>query len=108
MITLSHILGLLGQIAIAFTLVVLAQLSQRLGHFAHARPYYIGHYIAAACIALGVVVRFYFITRETESLRALSNTSLYILGVDGLPAIGVTIGLVVTWYYWSWLLAERD
>jgi hypothetical protein len=108
MIIFSHILGLLGQIAIGFALVVLARLSQRLGHFAHARPYYMGHYIAAVCIWSGALARFYFITRETESLRALSNTSLYILGVEGLPAIGVTIGLVVTWYYWSWLLAERD
>lgn len=108
MMIVSHILGLVGQFAIGLALVVLAHLSQRLGHITHARPYFICHYIAAGLIWAGLLVRLYFIMQGTESLRASSSSVLYILVTDGLPAIGVTLGLVVTWFYWSWLLAERD
>ena len=103
-----HIFGLLGQLAVAVALIVLARLSQRLGHVTHARPYFIGHYVAASFIMLNLLIRLYFITQGTELLRAASPTVLYTLVIDGLPAVGVTLGLVVTWYYWSWLLAERD
>ena len=108
MITISHILGLLGQFAIGLSLIVLAHLSYRLGHVTHARSYFIGHYVATGLIWLGLAVRFYFITQGTGSLRAPEMQVLYTLITDGLPALGVTLGLVVTWYYWSWLLAERD
>jgi hypothetical protein len=104
----SHIPGLLGYFAVIVALIVLARLSQRLGHVTHARPYFIGHYVAAGLISLSLLIRLYFITQGTESLRASSPTVLYTLITDGLPAVGVTLGLVVTWYYWSWLLAERD
>jgi hypothetical protein len=105
---ISHIPGLLGYFSVIVALIVLARLSQRLGHVTHARPYFIGHYVAAGLISLGLLIRLYFITQGTESLRASSPTVLYTLITDGLPAVGVTLGLVVTWYYWSWLLAERD
>lgn len=108
MIIISHILGLLGQFAIGLALIVLGHLSYRLGHVTHARSYFFGHYVATGLIWLGLVIRFYFITRGTESLDAPSKQVLYTLTTDGLPALGVTLGLVVTWYYWSWLLAERD
>jgi hypothetical protein len=104
----NYIPGLVGLFSIIVALIVLARLSQRLGHVTHARPYFVGHYIAASLIALGLLIRLYFITQGTDSLRASSATVLYTLIIDGLPAVGMTLGLVVTWYYWSWLLAERD
>ncbi|MDQ7024710.1 MAG: hypothetical protein Q9P01_09080 [Anaerolineae bacterium] len=108
MMLVSHILGLLGQFAIGLALLVLASLSQKLGQITHVRPYFICHYIAAGLIWAGLLVRLYLIMQGTEALRTSSRTVLYTLITDGLPAIGVTLGLVVTWFYWSWLLAERD
>ena len=106
--TLSHILGMLGYIAVCIALIVLAHLSQRLGHVTHARPYYMGHYLAAGLIGLGVAIRLFFIIQGADALLDPSIEVLYTVLTDGLPAVGVTVGLVVTWYYWSWLLAERD
>jgi hypothetical protein len=105
---ISHILGLLGYFATGIALIVLARLSQRLGHVTHARPYFIGNYIAAGLVWMGLLTRLYYIVKGSEFLDAASLDMLYILLSDGLPAIGVTLGLVVTWFYWSWLLAERD
>jgi len=104
----GHIIGLLGQFAIGVALIVLARLSKRLGKVTHARRYYIGNYIAAFLIVLGGVLRLYFITQGVDALRAPNQNMLYTLFSDGLSAIGITLGLIVTWYYWSWLLAERD
>lgn len=106
--TLLHSAGLVGLVAIGVALVVLGRLSQRLGRVTHARPYYVGLYLAAACVWGGAIVRLYFITRIQPALDAPESQFLYTLLGDGLPAIGLTLGLLVTWYYWSWLLAERD
>lgn len=108
MIAGADIAGLLGQVAIGVALIVLGRLSQRLGKVTHARPYFLGNYIAALLIWLGTLSRFDFITRGQSYLAASDDNLVYILLIDGLPAIGVTLGLMVTWYYWSWLLAERD
>jgi hypothetical protein len=37
------------------------------------------------------------------------SSSWFLLLAYYLPVtIGVTIGLVITWRYWSWLVAERN
>lgn len=108
MIALAHATGLLGFVAIGVALIVLGRLSQRLGDVTHARPYYIGNYVATSLVWAGALSRFYFITRGQSILDASDGNLVYILLIDGLPALGITVGLMVTWYYWSWLLAERD
>ena len=108
MIAGADIAGLLGHVAIGIALIVLGRLSQRLGKVTHARSYFLGNYIAAGLIWLGTASRFYFITRGQSNLAASDDNLVYILLIDGLPAVGITLGLMVTWYYWSWLLAERD
>lgn len=104
----AHIAGLLGYFAMAIALIVLGRLSQRLGEVTHARPYYRGHYLTAILICAGMLARLYFITRGQGSIQAANQNLVYTLLCDGLPALGITIGLIVTWHYWSWLLAERD
>ena len=108
MIAGADLAGLSGFISIGIALVVLGRLSQRLGKVTHARPYYLGNYIAALLIWIGSFSRFYFITGGQSILDASNDNLVYILLMDGLPASGITLGLLVTWYYWSWLLAERD
>ena len=103
-----HIIGLLSYFAIGCAMVVLARLSQRLGSVTHARPYYIGLYVAAVMIWAAMLVRLLFITSPDISLGAANQNLVYTLLSDGLPALSVTLALVITWYYWSWLLAERD
>lgn len=106
--TIVHMIGLLGFVAIGIALIVVAHLSRRLGKVTLARPYYYLNYLAACLIWVGVAVRFFFITRGQAYLEALNSNLGYILLSDGLPALGITLGLIVTWYYWSWLVAERD
>jgi hypothetical protein len=108
MIAGAHIVGLLGYFAMGMALLVLAELSKRLGKVTHARSYYWAYYLSVALIWASVLVRLFFITRGQSFIQATNIKLVYTLVSDGLPAIGITIGLIVTWHYWSWLLAERD
>ena len=108
MIVLSDILGLFGYFSISIAMVVLARLSQRLGSVMHVRAYYLGLYMSAVLIWLGIISRIVFLTSSLATFQNLNQNTIYVLLCDGLPALAITIALIVVWYYWSWLLAERD
>ncbi|MBK9745953.1 MAG: hypothetical protein IPO91_04165 [Chloroflexi bacterium] len=94
----------IGQLGIVFALIVLAQLSKQLGMMTHAKPYYRGFYVAAALLLVSSAVRLLndFLLRQDTSQIG------WVILYDGLPAIAISLGVVVAWRYWSWLLAERD
>lgn len=94
----------IGQLGIVFALVVVSQLSKRLGKMTHAKPYYRGFYAAAALLTLSAAARF---VNETF-LHHDPRQPLWILINDAVPAFALTLGVGVAWRYWSWLLAERD
>lgn len=96
-----HLIGLLG---IVFALIVVAQLSKRLGYATRAKPYYRGFYVAAALLVVSIIGQ---LVNELL-LRADPHEPGWILVYDGIPALALTLGVVVAWRYWSWLLAERD
>lgn len=104
--TIVSALALLLWIGVIVTLVVLARLSQRLGAVTHARPYYRWYYGAAVLVGVGQVV--HILTLQPPLAASPNLTILGMIMHDGFQALGLTIGLIVTWYYWSWLLAERD
>lgn len=108
MMPLVDIAGLIGFTAVAMALFVLARLSRRLGLVTHAQPHYRGLYLAALLVMGGVSARLGYLTNFIGSGGDLTHNLVYIVLCDGLPALGVTLGVLVTWYYWSWLLAERD
>lgn len=95
-------------LALAIALIQLGRLSQRMGTITHARPVYRAFYVAAALLIIAAL------TRSALDLELLAQTpkivqnSIHVLLVDGLAALGITIALPTAWYYWSWLLAERD
>lgn len=103
-----EILGLLGQVSIGITMIILARLSQKLGHVTHARQHHIWLYVAAVLTWLGVIVQIVLLVQGIDGRLQLQQDVVWVLLIRGLPALGVTIALVVVWHYWSWLLAERD
>lgn len=106
--TYLSLLGLLAPISIGALLFVLARLSHRLGAVTRARPYYRILYAAAFLVWLAALARLLLIL-DGAGLAANAYRNLaYTLLVDGIPALSLTLGAAVAWYYWSWLLAERD
>jgi hypothetical protein len=89
-------------------LLIFGHLSRQLGEVTQARRYYRWNYAAAALVWCGMLMRFSYMVQGNDALLASNQNVLYTLVSNGFPALGATIGLVVTWHYWSWLLAERD
>lgn len=104
---MTALVGLLGPLGIVVMLVVLALLSRRMGRVTRVAPYYAGFLVSAALVAAGLVGRALDLARSAAPDPALADTGA-LLVYTGLPALGVTVGVITAWRYWSWLLAERS
>lgn len=98
-------LALLGPLSVAITLVILGLICRRFGQATGARPYYVGLFVGAALVGVGLLAR--VATLMTGTMRIPPDTLGTVLR-DGLPALGLTLSLAVAWRYWSWLLADRE
>jgi hypothetical protein len=102
-----ELLGLLGPFSIGVMLIVVGALSRRLGRVTQAGPYYVGFFAAAGFVAVGITARLIHLSGGVLGIN-LEENLLWLLIYDVSLAAGVTLGLVIAWRYWSWLLAERD
>jgi hypothetical protein len=93
---------------LGFAMVMLARISRRMGQYTHARRYYRLLYIAACLCWLGTLFHTLLAFNGLAQFSEIVQNSVYVLLADGMPALGLVIALGVAWYYWSWLLAERD
>lgn len=108
MIVLVELFSMIGWLAVSVALWVVARLSYRLGTVTRARPYYRLLYVAAILVGLGsLMIAFARIEWSSEVSYFSFPEAVFNLGELCL-ALGLSLGLAVTWYYWSWLLAERD
>lgn len=71
------------------------------------RYYYVGLvFLAISLITHFVVV---YVLLALEKTPGWVNSSLFLLLAYHLPlAIGLSLGLVITWRYWSWLVTEQN
>lgn len=103
--------GSLGLLAVVYTLFILAGLSHRIGEVRKMPPLFRGFYLGAAGIGLaffGRLLRVSALLAPPEKLTFLNDELFYLL-IYHLPlAVGLTVSLVVTWRYWSWLLGEQS
>lgn len=95
-------MAIIGMSSIALALVLLGLLSQRLGRVTRSGSYYVGLFVAATLVGIGAVMRIVALWRD------LDDNMLWTLLFNGAPATGVTLGVIICWRYWSWLLAERS
>ncbi|MEL6150629.1 MAG: hypothetical protein AAGK74_01815 [Chloroflexota bacterium] len=101
---MSAWVGWIGPAAIALALLWLALLSRRLGRVTHSAPYYVGLFVAAGCVAISPIAQVVNLILKTNVERSIGWALVY----NGLPAVGLTLGISFAWRYWSWLFAERD
>jgi hypothetical protein len=94
----------IGLVGISVLLAVMGLLSHRLGRVTRAKPYYLVFFVGALLVAIGAGVRIW----QPEPTVNLTTETLWVLLYHGMPALGLTLGVVAAWRYWSWLLAERN
>lgn len=104
----SGAFSVLGMLSISVALIVMGLLSSRLGRVTKAKAYHIGFYVASLLVAIGGIARLANLTDKVAVQTNLHNNVLWVLLYNGTPATGITLGLILAWRYWSWLLTERD
>jgi hypothetical protein len=108
---IAAVLGSLGLASLIYALVILAQFGRKLGAVTKMKLYYKGYYIAASLVSVALVIRFVRASvfwAPEGSIPSLLTSPLFYLFLYHLPlAVGLCLGLAITWYYWSWLLKER-
>jgi len=75
----------------------LAQFSERLGEALHLKPYYVSYYVASLLLFIGIQTKLL-----SELVPGIAPGYAHWFGV--LTATGMTIALLTTVSYWSWLL----
>jgi hypothetical protein len=102
-------LGAFAPLSLMILFYILAKLSERFGSVVKMRPIYRHYYTATLFLALGTAAHFLATLALTSTdLPAWFASPWFLLLAHNLPlAIGVTIGLFITWRYWSWLVTER-
>ena len=108
---LSAVASSLGLVGLIYTIIIMARLSQRLGAVTKMRPLYRGLYLAAAFILVPLIVHFLRLSTlgtPPEEMSVLRQDWCILLFYSLPMAIGMTVSLVITWRYWSWLLRERS
>lgn len=88
-------------------LIVLGLLSHRLGRVTRSKAYYIGFFVSAMLVSVGAAARLVHLSDRLASTTNLHHNIVWVLLYNGVPAVGVTLGVIIAWRYWSWLLAER-
>lgn len=100
--------GLLGLVSLNAALVLLGLLSKRMALATRTPAYYNGFYVATFFVSIGIVVRLINLTSVLAPKSDMQHNIVWVLLYNGAPALGVTLGVVFAWRYWSWLLAERS
>jgi hypothetical protein len=105
------LLSPMGTIAIIIIFFILARLSHKLGSVTRMPPHYRWFWVGIGFLGIAFISQ---LLRISVSLAGqahygwLTSPSFYLVTHHLPTAISVTIGLAVTWRYWSWLLTERD
>lgn len=105
------LLSPIGTISAMFLFFILARLSEKLGAVTRMSAYY--RWFWAGIVFLGIalisqLVRITVSLNGQTSYLLLNNPLVYLITYHVPMAIGITIGLAMTWRYWSWLLTERN
>jgi len=111
LIALGSLLGALGTLSILLVLYILAKLSERFGSVIKMRPRYRYYYLALIFLFIGWLAQLLVLAADLTpaNIQNWLNSPWFLLMAYYVPlTIGVTIGLVITWRYWSWLVAERN
>lgn len=99
-------LGILGTSSIIFLFYILARLSHRLGSVQKMPPIYRYYYVASIFGVIGCVTQLLVARANSAPLWWTSPWFLFV--AYHLPLIiGVSLSLVITWRYWSWLITEQ-
>lgn len=102
------LLSTAAPLALIILLWVMAQISRRFGEVTHRPPLYRGFYVAMFLMLFPLAVRLLAIGLAEEERNNLGGNSLEAVLHDLPLALGITLGVIVAWRYWGWLIYARE
>lgn len=111
LITIVSFLSTLGPLSLLIIFYVLAKLSERFGSVVKMRPQYRYYYLALVFLTIGCIGHLLVLTADLTpaNIHRWLVSPWFLMFAYYLPlTIGVTIGLIITWRYWSWLVIEHN
>ena len=107
---LAAMLGTAGLGSVAFAFVILARLTQKWESVTRTRSYFRLFYVSAILMAAASLTRLVRIGSLDASLEpsflAKPWSWFYICFYHAPVALSATIGMIVAWRNWGWLLAR--
>lgn len=98
------LLSTLAPTSLFILLIVLGELSRRLGEVVKRRPVFHWFYIAAGICLVAILIRLTSLRFSPAALQDMGgNTSLAVMYTVTL-ALSSVIGIIVGWHYWGWLI----
>ncbi len=108
MMTILLLLSALGPLAITVILLVLAEISRRLGEVLKIARWYRGYYGAALLTIISTITRLLSLSLSEQDFSIKEGDNVLSLVYTLSLAGGVCLGLVITWRYWGWLVYASD
>jgi len=112
MTIIGAIVASAGLASIIYACAILARFGRKLGAVTKMRPLYKGYYAAIGFVGLALVTHFVRTSvfwAPPEAIPPVLSSSVFYFFLYYLPlAIGLSLALAITWFYWSWLLKERQ
>ncbi len=111
MIAMIPLLGTLGVLSLVILFYILAKLSERFGSIIRMKPLYRYYYVALIFLIIGCITQLVVAqaTLTPQNVSIWFVDPWFLFAAYHLPlTIAVTIGLIVTWRYWSWLITEQN
>jgi len=111
MTPLIFIFSAIAPLAIVILFHILAKLSRRFGSVLQMNAVYKWYYLAEGLGIIAVLAHLWQASAilSSPSAPSVALSPAFILFLHHLPmAAAVTIGLVVTWKYWRWLIIEEE
>lgn len=98
------LLSALAPIAITLMLIILAELSRRLGAVTKTPPLYRWFFVAALMTFSSSVVRLSSIEFSDKDLKYADDPAIAAYAYTFPLMVGLMLGLWVAWRYWGWLV----
>jgi hypothetical protein len=92
-------------LSVIYLFYVMACLSERLGSVEKMVPRYRYYYAAILFLSVGLIA--HIAGAQLEQSGQYLSPWIWLLAYDLPLAVGVTIGILITWQYWSWLITEN-
>ncbi|HET90156.1 MAG TPA: hypothetical protein ENN99_05375 [Chloroflexi bacterium] len=110
MIVITTPLGAVGLVSVIYLGIMFTNFSRRLGTVTRMSDHYSWFWVATGFITLATMSQIVLGIADLAPDQALSVLlhPWFSLITYHIPlAIGVTIDLVLVWYYWRWILKEK-